>query len=46
VRWTLLAPDQPAVGLLDRLPGWRRVYTDARAVIHRRDGPAEDEPQR
>jgi hypothetical protein len=34
VRWTLLAPDQPAVGLLDHLPGWRRVYSDPRAVIH------------
>ncbi len=38
VRWTLLAPDQAAVGLLDHLPGWRRVYADARAVIHVRDG--------
>jgi hypothetical protein len=45
-RWTLLTPDQPAVGLLDRLPGWRRVYTDARAVIHRRDSPPAGEPSR
>lgn len=39
VRWTLLKPDEPAVGVLDRLPGWRRVYGDARAVVHRRDRP-------
>ncbi len=39
VRWTLLTPDQAAVVLLDHLPGWRRVYTDARAVVHVRDGP-------
>jgi hypothetical protein len=38
VRWTLLAPDQPAVGLLDHLPGWRRIYAEARAVIHVRTG--------
>jgi hypothetical protein len=36
VRWTLLSPEQGAVSLLDHLPGWRRVYTDARAIIHLR----------
>jgi hypothetical protein len=36
VRWTLLTPGQAAVGLLDHLPDWRRVYTDAHAVIHLR----------
>jgi hypothetical protein len=41
VRWTLLAPDQPAASLLDHLPGWRRVYSDAHAVIHVRDEPAQ-----
>ena len=25
-----------AVGVLDRLPGWQRVYADDQAVIHRR----------
>jgi hypothetical protein len=34
VHWTLLEPDQPAASLLDHLPGWRRVYRDAHAVIH------------
>jgi hypothetical protein len=31
---TLLAPATPAVGLLDRLPGWKRVYADNVAVLH------------
>jgi len=44
---TLLAPDMPAVGLLDRLNGWKRVYTDGIAVVHVRtspDGKAELRP--
>jgi hypothetical protein len=31
---TLLSPSTQAVGLLDRLPGWERVYSDEIAVIH------------
>ena len=34
IDWTLLEPRQRAVGCLDHLPGWRRVYGDARAVIY------------
>ena len=34
VEWTLLAPQQGAVHCLDSLPGWRRIYSDRRAVIH------------
>ena len=33
---TLLAPDTPAVTLLDRLPDWQRVYSDDIAVVHKR----------
>jgi hypothetical protein len=33
---TLLAPTTPAVALLDRLPGWQRVYSDDVAVVHTR----------
>jgi hypothetical protein len=33
---TLLAPDTPAVALLDRLPDWQRVYGDDVAVVHKR----------
>jgi len=38
IGWTLLNPGTPALALLDRLPGWRRVYMDAAAVAHIRDG--------
>lgn len=31
---TLLLPSTPAVGLLDRLPEWERVYADDVAVVH------------
>ncbi len=37
-RWeidaVLLTPHTPAVGMLDRLAGWRRVYADQNAVLH------------
>ena len=33
---TLLAPGTPAVGLLDRLPNWQRIYSDGVAVVHLR----------
>lgn len=36
IAWTLLLPEAGAVGVLDRLAGWERVYADKRAVIHRR----------
>ena len=36
IRSTLLAPSTPAVLLLDRLPGWQRVYIDEIAVVHKR----------
>jgi len=39
IRTTLLAPDTPAVALLDRLPEWKRIYADEIAVVHeRREG--------
>jgi len=36
IQSTLLTPSTPAVGLLDRLPEWQRVYGDAIAVVHKR----------
>jgi hypothetical protein len=36
---TLLDPATPAVGLLDRMPEWERVYADAVAVVHVRRAP-------
>jgi hypothetical protein len=35
---TLLRPQTPAVGLLDHLKGWSRLYTDDIAVVHVRTG--------
>jgi hypothetical protein len=34
--WTLLERHDPRAALLDRLPGWQRVYSDDIAVVHRR----------
>ena len=34
----LLTPSTPAVGLLDNLAGWQRVYSDQYAVLHVRTG--------
>jgi len=37
VQWTIFDPLSPVVGVMDRLPGWRRLYADRFAVIHIRD---------
>jgi hypothetical protein len=34
VRWTLLGPNDPLVGVMDRRPGWHRLFSDSVAVIH------------
>lgn len=34
----LLTPQTPAVGLLDNIGGWQRVYSDRYAVLHVRTG--------
>ena len=36
ISWTLLPPGDRRVALLDKLPGWKRVYTDPYATIHQR----------
>ena len=34
-RWTLVSPsDGNLIAMLDRSPGWRRIYADRNAVIH------------
>ncbi|PAY05925.1 hypothetical protein CK489_23560 [Bradyrhizobium sp. UFLA03-84] len=43
---TLLAPSTPAVGLLDRLPEWQRVYADDVAVVHVRRRQGDSAPLR
>jgi hypothetical protein len=37
---TLLNPATPAVGLLDRMGEWQRVYADDVAVVHMRRAAA------
>jgi hypothetical protein len=38
IAWTILAPDNRIVAALDREPGWRRLFADAAAIVHVRDG--------
>ena len=40
VAWTVFAPGQRVNALLDREPGWRRLYADRFAVVHVREGAA------
>ncbi|HEY0300401.1 MAG TPA: hypothetical protein VGC36_03670 [Rhizomicrobium sp.] len=40
IRWSILSPHSPIVAELDRLTGWRRLHSDAFAVVHIRDGAA------
>ena len=42
IAWTLLRPGEGAVGLLDHLAGWHRIYADPYAVIHVRDPASSD----
>ena len=42
VSWTIMPPDDKRVALLDKQPGWKRVYADEFAVVHQRqDNPAQ-----
>ncbi len=38
IRWTILAPGNPAVKLMDGMTGWHRLYKDQWAVVHIRNG--------
>lgn len=39
IEWTLLEPRTAAIAALDLSPGWKRVHTDAQAVVHVRTRP-------
>jgi len=39
VAWTIFAPSNPIVATLDGDRGWRRIHTDATAVVHQRVAP-------
>ncbi len=34
ITWTLLDAETPAAVLLDRLPGWQRIYADKVTIVH------------
>lgn len=40
---TLLTPSTPAVGLMDRLDGWKRIYADDLSVVHVRTSAAQSD---
>ena len=44
IAWTIFAPDDPIVAVLDRAPGWRRLYADGVAVVHVRDRALRSAP--
>jgi hypothetical protein len=37
IDWTMFGPDTVVSALMDRTPGWRRLYADKVAVIHVRE---------
>ncbi|WP_290541662.1 hypothetical protein [Aestuariivirga sp.] len=42
MRWTIFPPGDPRTKMLDKLPGWKRVFADKNAVIHQlKDVPVE-----
>jgi hypothetical protein len=41
--WTIFAPSEPIVAVMDREPGWRRLYAGRFAVVHvREDAPGAE----
>jgi len=43
IAWTIFAPGEPIVAVLDREPGWRRLYADRFAVVQaREDAPGAE----
>ena len=39
VAWTIYPAGSPTVAVLDHLPDWHRLHTDANAVVHIKDQP-------
>jgi hypothetical protein len=44
IRWSILRPGLPLVGVLDRTPGWRRIYADKFAVVQAGPAPTPSSP--
>jgi hypothetical protein len=34
IGWTMFSPGQGAVAAMDATPGWKRIFTDPRVVVH------------
>jgi hypothetical protein len=45
IETTLFRPGTAAIGMLDRLDGWERVYSDDIAVVHHRRGATSQKEQ-
>ena len=43
IAWTIFAPDSRIVAMLDREPGWRRLFADATAIVHVREAAVSTE---
>jgi hypothetical protein len=39
IRWSIMRPSLPIVGVLDDTPGWKRLHSDRYAVVQERVGP-------
>jgi hypothetical protein len=42
IAWTIFSPDARIVAILDRTPGWRRLHSDAIAVVQAREDATRD----
>jgi hypothetical protein len=43
IAWTIFPPSEPIVAVIDREPGWRRLYADTFAVVQvREDAPGAE----
>ena len=42
IAWTIFSPDARIVAILDRTPGWRRLHSDATAVVQAREDATRD----
>ncbi|HEY2707358.1 MAG TPA: hypothetical protein VGI95_04835 [Caulobacteraceae bacterium] len=44
IRWSILPPNLPLTGALDRTPGWKRIYADPYAVVQVNTNPVAGTP--
>ena len=44
IRWSILSPGHPLGGVLDRTPGWKRLYADKFAVVQANTAPTPSSP--